>query len=67
MGCLACGGAAGHLKIEPTGTLVLCHWLLQLPPGVRPGMLGIDLPLPVVRMPRSSHDSWAGRCCSPLA
>lgn len=52
---------------EPTGGLVLCHWLLHLSPGGRPGMLGIDLPLPAVRMPRSSHDSWAGRCSSPLA
>lgn len=63
MGCLwGCRWADG---IVPTGTLVLCHWLLHFSPGGRPGIFGIDLPLPAVRMPRSSHDSWAGRCCLP--
>lgn len=64
---LPVGVQLGQLEIVPTGTLVLCHWLLHLFSGGRPGILGIDLPLPAVRMPRSSHDSWAGRCYWPLA
>lgn len=61
------GVDAGQSKYSPQTLLVLCHWLLHYSPGGRPGILGIHLPLPAVRMPRSSHDSWAGRCCWPLA
>lgn len=50
----------------PPVIVVLCHWPLRSPPGGRPRILGIHLPLPAVRMPRSSHDSWAGRCWWPL-
>lgn len=58
-----CGGDAGQSKYSPQTLRVLCHWLLHYSPGGHPGILGIHLPLPAVRMPRSSHDSWAGRRC----
>lgn len=54
------GVTLGKSKYSPQTLLVLCHWLLHHSPGGLPGILGIHLPLPAVRMPRSSHDSWAG-------